>query len=206
MSTLNMKRSSCASGSGYVPSSSIGFCVASTKNGDGSGRVSPNVVTRRSCIASSSADCVFGDARLISSASSRFVKIGPAWKTNCLLPVALLQDVAAGDVRRQQVGRELDAADVERQQPRERLDELGLAQARQTFEQHMSPGEQRRDDLVDHLLLAEDHAAQLVDDARDLRLAVGDAMRERAAWTSVSAHRWLTSSSASASKYFFTAL
>ena len=38
MSIWNMKRSSCASGSGYVPSCSIGFCVAKTKNG-GSQRV-----------------------------------------------------------------------------------------------------------------------------------------------------------------------
>jgi hypothetical protein len=60
-----------------VPSSSIGFCVANTKNGSGNVRVSPNVVTRRSCIASSNAACVFGDARLISSASSRLVKTGP---------------------------------------------------------------------------------------------------------------------------------
>ena len=37
----------------------------------------PSIVTWRSCIASSSAACVFGGARLISSASSRFVKIGP---------------------------------------------------------------------------------------------------------------------------------
>src|SRR5665811_2096904 len=29
---MNMKRSSCASGSGYVPSCSMGFCVAKTKN------------------------------------------------------------------------------------------------------------------------------------------------------------------------------
>ncbi len=28
-----MKRSTCASGSGYVPSCSIGFCVAKTRNG-----------------------------------------------------------------------------------------------------------------------------------------------------------------------------
>ena len=147
-----------------MPSSSIGFCVASTKNGDGSGRVSPNVVTRRSCIASSSAACVLGEARLISSASSRFVKTGPGWKTNSLRPVAFLEDVAAGDVGRQQVGRELDAAEVERQQPRQRLDELGLAQAGQAFEQHVSAREQRRDDLVDRLFLAENHAAQLVDE------------------------------------------
>ena len=30
MKISNMKRSSCASGSGYVPSSSMGFCVANT--------------------------------------------------------------------------------------------------------------------------------------------------------------------------------
>ena len=30
MMMWNMNRSSCASGSGYVPSSSIGFCVAKT--------------------------------------------------------------------------------------------------------------------------------------------------------------------------------
>ena len=34
-------------------------------------------VTLCSCIASSSADCVFGVARLISSTSTTFVKIGP---------------------------------------------------------------------------------------------------------------------------------
>ena len=35
------------------------------------------MVTLRSCIASSNAPCTLGAARLISSASSRFVKIGP---------------------------------------------------------------------------------------------------------------------------------
>ncbi len=35
------------------------------------------LVTVRSCMASSSADCVFGVARLISSASTRFENIGP---------------------------------------------------------------------------------------------------------------------------------
>ena len=32
-----MKRSIWASGSGYVPSDSIGFCVAITRNGSGTG-------------------------------------------------------------------------------------------------------------------------------------------------------------------------
>ena len=60
-----------------MPSYSIGFWVASTRNGGPSRRVSPSVVTCRSCIASSSAACVFGGARLISSASRRLAKIGP---------------------------------------------------------------------------------------------------------------------------------
>jgi hypothetical protein len=65
-----------------VPSYSIGFCVASTRKGRSSRRVCPSEVTCRSCIASSSAACVFGGARLISSASSRLAKIGPGRKSN----------------------------------------------------------------------------------------------------------------------------
>ena len=48
---LNMKRSSCASGSGYVPSCSIGFCVARTKNGCASWYGLPPTVTCCSCMA-----------------------------------------------------------------------------------------------------------------------------------------------------------
>ena len=73
-----MKRSTCASGSGYVPSDSIGFCVAITRNGDGTACVSWPIVTCRSCITSSSADCTFAGARLISSASRKLQKTGPS--------------------------------------------------------------------------------------------------------------------------------
>jgi hypothetical protein len=57
--------------------SSTGFCVAATRNGTGSGRGSPSTVTCRSSIASSSAACVFGGVRLISSARIRFANTGP---------------------------------------------------------------------------------------------------------------------------------
>jgi hypothetical protein len=40
---------------------------------------------RRSCIASSSADCVFG-ARLISSARTKLAKIGPFWNDEAPAP------------------------------------------------------------------------------------------------------------------------
>ena len=76
-STLSRKRSNCASGSGNVPSCSIGFCVAITKKGRPSACVTPPALTVRSCIASSNADCVFGLARFTSSASTSSAKIGP---------------------------------------------------------------------------------------------------------------------------------
>ena len=72
-----MKRSSWASGSGKVPSYSIGFWVAITMNGRASGWVMPSTVTCTSCMHSSSADWVFGEARLISSTSTMFAKTGP---------------------------------------------------------------------------------------------------------------------------------
>ena len=72
-----MKRSSCASGSGYVPSYSIGFWVASTMNGRASSCVWTSTVTCRSCMHSSRPDWVFGLARLISSTSTTFANTGP---------------------------------------------------------------------------------------------------------------------------------
>ena len=72
-----MNRSTCASGSEYVPSVSMGFWVARTRNGSGTLNVSRLIVTCRSCITSRSALCTLAGARLISSARSRFVKTGP---------------------------------------------------------------------------------------------------------------------------------
>ena len=73
-----MKRSTCASGRAYVPSVSMGFCVASTRKGSGTLSGSWPIVTWRSCITSSSALWTLAGARLISSASSRLVKTGPS--------------------------------------------------------------------------------------------------------------------------------
>ncbi len=55
-----MNRSSWASGSGYVPSCSIGFWVAITKKGSGRCIVSWPTVTSRSCIACKRAAWVLG--------------------------------------------------------------------------------------------------------------------------------------------------
>ena len=61
---------------------SIGFWVATTTNGRGTAWGTPSTVTRRSSITSSIADCVFGDARLISSPMTMLAKIGPGWNSN----------------------------------------------------------------------------------------------------------------------------
>src|SRR5262245_21506115 len=55
----------------------MGFWVAITMNGSGSGWATPSEVTWRSSIDSSSAACVLGGVRLISSASSTLVTTGP---------------------------------------------------------------------------------------------------------------------------------
>src|SRR6266566_1197568 len=77
-----VKRSSWASGSGYVPSYSIGFCVAITMNGLASSFVTPSIVTCCSCMHSSRAACVLGEARLISSTSRRLANTGPGRNSN----------------------------------------------------------------------------------------------------------------------------
>src|SRR4051812_3877142 len=51
-------------------------------NGRSSGYVTPSTVTWLSCMHSSSAACVFGEARFTSSTSSRFANTGPGLKSN----------------------------------------------------------------------------------------------------------------------------
>ena len=81
-----MNRSTWASGNGYVPSDSIGFWVAMTRNGLGTAWVSRPMVTCCSCMTSSSALCTLAGARLISSASRRLVNTGPRETWNSPLP------------------------------------------------------------------------------------------------------------------------
>ena len=123
-----MKRSTCASGSGYVPSVSIGFCVAITRNGSGTLCVSPAIVTWRSCITSSSALCTFAGARLISSASSRLREHRAERRRE--LAGLLVVDARADEVGRHEVGRELDAPERAAHGARERLDRQRLGEAR----------------------------------------------------------------------------
>ncbi len=161
-----MKRSCCASGSGYVPSCSIGFCVASTKNGSESLCRTRPTVTCRSCMASSSAACVLGGVRFISSARITLENSGPSRKRNSRLPVERFSSMISVPVMsgRHQVGRELDAAERQVQGPRQRADHQRLGQPGHALQQAMAAAEQRDQQFFDDLVLADDHAAELLDD------------------------------------------
>ena len=172
MTTLNMKRSSCASGSGYVPSCSIGFCVASTKNGRSSGYVRAG---RR-------------DVVLLHRFEQRGLRLRrrpvdlvgeddvredrPLDELQPPVPLLFLEDLGAGDVGRHQVGRELNALEVEIEDVGERLDQQRLRQARHAGDQAVSAREQRDQHFFDDFVLADDDLAQL---RENLLAAFGDA-------------------------------
>src|SRR5690606_39806420 len=69
------------------------------------------------------------------------------------------------DVRRHQVGGELDAREIGCEHLRERLDQQGLRQAAHTDDQRVAADEEREQHLVDHRILTDDALAQLGTDA-----------------------------------------
>ena len=118
-----------------------------------------------SCIASSSAACVLGGVRLISSASITFAKTGPRTKRSARAPPVLVEDLGAGDVGRHQVRRELDALEAQVEDLGERADQQRLGQAGHAGQQAVAAGEERDQQLLDDVVLADDHLAQLLADA-----------------------------------------
>jgi hypothetical protein len=128
-------------------------------------------VTRCSCIASSSADCVFGGVRLISSASTMLAKIGPARTPSAAAGRRVfLHEVGAGDVRRHQVGRELDARELQLQHLRHACGSAASWPARRADDQAVAADEQRVQHLVDDVFLADDDLAQLAENLLAARL------------------------------------
>ena len=138
--------------------------MAITRNGGSSSCVAVPLVTVCSCMASSSADCVLGVARLISSASTRCAKIGPGWKRSAFVPPSRIDDHAADDVGGHQVGRELDARILQVQHARKRPQQRGLAQARNAFEQHVAARQQADQHAIDDVLLADDDLSDFLAD------------------------------------------
>ena len=82
MERQTMKRSSWDSGSGCVPAKPSGFCVAMQMNGSGSICVTPSTLIVCSSSTSRSADCVFGEVRLISSARRSWQLAAPSRYSN----------------------------------------------------------------------------------------------------------------------------
>ena len=142
-----------------MPSYSIGFWVAATRNGSGSGRGRPSTETCRSSITSSSAAWVFGGVRLISSASSRLVKTGPSRNSNAAVRASKTSEPVTSLGMRSGVNCTRRVSSVQR--GGERPDQQRLGHARHALEQHVPPAEQGDDQPRDDRVLAHDRLADL---------------------------------------------
>ena len=166
-----MNRSTWASGNGYVPSDSIGFCVASTRNGFGTGNVLWPIVTCRSCITSSRADCTFAGARLISSASRKLQNTGPSSVSKSALSGRKTRVPTRSLGTRSGVNwMRLKRAAENR---RRRLDRQRLRQARDALDQQVAAGEQADEHPLEHLLLAGDDPPDLEERLLELLQELG---------------------------------
>ena len=83
--------------------------------------------------------------------------------------LGLFQHFGTQDVGRHQVGRKLDALGVEPQHHAQRFDQAGLGQARHADQQPVTAGQQRHQNLLDHLVLAEDDLADAFADPGEQR-------------------------------------
>ncbi len=118
-------------------------------------------------MASSSADCVLGGVRLISSASRMLPKIGPWTKVQRRWPVVGSSSMMSVPVMSEGIrsGRELDAPELEAERLRDGAHHQRLGGAGHAGDQAVAADEERDQDLVEHLLLADDDLAHLREDA-----------------------------------------
>ena len=182
------KRSSWASGSGNVPSCSIGFSVASRKNGVGS--ASGRAVDR---------DLVLGHrleqrrlglrhraVDLVDEQHVREHRAGPEVE----LPLAWIPDRQAGHVGRLDVRRALDAVRLRAlDRAGERARQHGLGGARHVLEQHVPAARERGEHDADLLPLADHHRLGVVEQLPDDLDRPPDA-RLRAVRAHAGARRW----------------
>jgi hypothetical protein len=84
--------------------------------------------------------------------------------------VALVPDRRAGDVRRHQVGRELDPVEAGARHLCERARRERLREARVVLEQHVTVREQPEQDELERVALPDDRSLDLVEDAGGLIL------------------------------------
>ena len=149
-------RSRCASGSGYTPSLSIGFCVASTMNGAGTGCVTPPIETWRSAMTSSSADCTFA-GRPVDLVGEHDVGEDRA-ELDVERFLRRPVDPRAHEVGRHEVRRELQAGEAAAEDARHRLGGERLRETGRAFEQAVAAGEPADEEAFDHEVLAHEDA------------------------------------------------
>ena len=120
-------------------------------------------MTWYSCIASSSAACVLGGVRLISSARMMFEKIGPRMKRMTRLPVARSSSITSAPRMSDGMRSGVNWMRLNRRCDRlgELLDEQRLREPRHAPQQDVTAGEKRNQDLADDPLLADDRLGQL---------------------------------------------
>ena len=111
-----------------------------------------STVTCASFMASSSADCVLGVVRLISSARMMLAKIGPGLKSKrCSI---WIEHAGAHHVGGKQVRSELDALEGAVEGVRQRLREGRLAHSGNVFNEQMAVRQQAKGAPADHFILA----------------------------------------------------
>ncbi len=136
----------------------------------------PATVTLCSCIASRSADCVLGVARLISSASTICAKSGPDWKRNSRRPsgdsVMMFVPMMSEGIRS---GVNWMRLKLRSSTSRQRADEERLAEAGNAFEQHVPADEEARQHAADDVALADDDLADLGFECREPGAELGSA-------------------------------
>ncbi len=152
---MNRKRSSCASGSAYVPSSSMGLLH---------GLEQRRLRLRRRAIN-------FVGQHDVPEDRPRNESPAPVARRRILL-----DDVRSGNVRGHQVRRELDALEHQAQRLGNRPDHQRLRRAGQTGNQAMAAYKQRDENLVEHFLLSDDDLADLREDVVPHRLKAFNAL------------------------------
>src|SRR5208337_1331897 len=75
--------------------------------------------------------------------------------------VARQDDARAGDIGRHQIDGELNSIEAEIQRQPQRLDQRRFAGAGDAFDQHVAAREQGRQQLLDRLLMPDDHLVDL---------------------------------------------
>ena len=109
-------------------------------------------------MASSSADCVFGVVRLISSASRTLVKTGPRLNSNRCSTVEYIEMPRTSHGKH--VAGELDALEVYVEGAGHGLGERGLAHAGNAFDEKVSAGEKADQREPDNVILAANNGAK----------------------------------------------